>query len=267
MAWAIDDIPDQTGRVAVMTGANGGLGLVTTRALAARGAHVIMAVARPGEDRAGRRGDTCSRPRRQARCGPPGPCLAPIGASLCRTHRLGPTESIDLLVNNAGVMAIPRAETADGFEMQLGVNHLGHFALTAHLFPLLLRGSVTQGGHREQQCPPLLAGVSHLRPPPQAAVWAVALLRAIQAGQPAVHAGVAAPRRCRRASAWPAWRRIPGSRRPTCRRTATAPAAVAGARRSSTALSRCSARLPRSAPFPSSAPPPTRRRGAASSTA
>ena len=60
----------------------------------------------------------------------------------CAERIASARESIDLLVNNAGVMAIPRAETADGFEMQLGVNHLGHFALTAHLFPLLLRGNV-----------------------------------------------------------------------------------------------------------------------------
>ena len=165
MAWTLENIPDQTGRVAVMTGGNGGLGLVTTRALAARGAHVVMAARHPVTDRAGRRGGTRRGARRQARCGPPRPRLAPIGASLCRADRFG-YKSIDLLVNNAGVMAIPRAETADGFEMQLGVNHLGHFSLTAHLFPLLLRGKLTQGGHRQQRRPSLLARGVDLRPPP-----------------------------------------------------------------------------------------------------
>jgi NAD(P)-dependent dehydrogenase (short-subunit alcohol dehydrogenase family) len=140
MAWTVDDIPDQTGRVAVVTGANGGLGLVTTRALAAKGAEVIMAARHPART---------ERAVEEIRAAVPGARLDVVPLDLaslqsvraCAERIASGRRSIDLLVNNAGVMAIPRAETADGFEMQLGVNHLGHFALTAHIFPLLLRGT------------------------------------------------------------------------------------------------------------------------------
>ncbi len=141
MAWTVDDIPDQSGRVAVITGANGGLGLVTTRALVARGAHVVMAVRDPV--RTGHAVEAIRTAVPDARLDVVPLDLASLQSVHACAERIASTrESIDLLVNNAGVMAIPRAETADGFEMQLGVNHLGHFALTAHLFPLLLRGNV-----------------------------------------------------------------------------------------------------------------------------
>jgi NAD(P)-dependent dehydrogenase (short-subunit alcohol dehydrogenase family) len=140
MAWTLDDIPDQTGRVVVVTGANGGLGLVTARALAGRGAVVIMAVRNP---------ERTERAVEEISTAVPGAVLDVVPLDLaslesgraCAGRIAANRESIDLLVNNAGLMAIPRAETEDGFEMQLGVNHLGHFALTALLFPLLLRGS------------------------------------------------------------------------------------------------------------------------------
>ena len=140
MSWALEDIPDQTGRVAVVTGGNGGLGLVTTRALAERGAIVIMAARHPART---------ERAVEEVRAAVPGAKLDVVPLDLaslgsvraCAERIASGYKSIDLLVNNAGVMAIPRAETADGFEMQLGVNHLGHFSFTAHLFPLLLRGS------------------------------------------------------------------------------------------------------------------------------
>ena len=141
MAWAVDNIPDQSGRVAVITGANGGLGLVTTRALVARGAHVVMAVRDPV--RTGHAVEAIRTAVPDARLDVVPLDLASLqSVRACAERIASARESIDLLVNNAGVMAIPRAETADGFEMQLGVNHLGHFALTAHLFPLLLRGNV-----------------------------------------------------------------------------------------------------------------------------
>jgi NAD(P)-dependent dehydrogenase (short-subunit alcohol dehydrogenase family) len=135
--WTADEIPDQTGRVAIVTGANGGLGYVTSRELARHGARVVVcsrddvrgkeAVARliadvPAADVELRSLDMAD--------------LASI-----RTFADGIQASypaIDLLVNNAGVMAIPRKETADGFEMQFGTNHLGHFALTGLLLPLLV---------------------------------------------------------------------------------------------------------------------------------
>jgi len=121
MPWTTADIPDLSSRTVVVTGANGGLGLETTRALAEKGAHVVMA-ARNAEKAAAAVEDVRS--------------SAPE-ASL-EVVPLDRTSSIDILVNNAGVMGIPERKTVDGFEMQFGVDHLGHWTLTALLMPALL---------------------------------------------------------------------------------------------------------------------------------
>jgi NAD(P)-dependent dehydrogenase (short-subunit alcohol dehydrogenase family) len=151
--WTIEDIPDQAGRVAVITGANTGLGLETAKALAARGGSVVLAVrnldkgkdaaatiaaASAGADVTVQRLDLSSLDsvRRAA-------------DDLRATH-----DRIDLLVNNAGVMYTPRRTTADGFELQFGTNHLGHFALTGLLLDRLLAATgsrvvtVSSVGHR-----------------------------------------------------------------------------------------------------------------------
>lgn len=139
MAWSIADIPDLTGRVAVVTGANAGLGFETTRVLAARGAHVVMAAR--SRERAAAAREAILREH------PSGSLelvlldlasLASVRWAADAIVAAHPT--IDMLVNNGGVMAISYAESADGHEMQLAVNHLGHFALTAALMPALLRG-------------------------------------------------------------------------------------------------------------------------------
>jgi NAD(P)-dependent dehydrogenase (short-subunit alcohol dehydrogenase family) len=138
VAWTAADIPDQAGRTAVVTGANGGLGLETARALAARGAHVVMAA---------RNRDKAAAAVADIRAGAPAAALevVPLDLGALASVReaaegiLGAHETIDLLVNNAGLMGIPERRTADGFEMQLGVDHLGHWALTALLLPALLR--------------------------------------------------------------------------------------------------------------------------------
>ncbi|MEU1345217.1 oxidoreductase [Streptomyces sp. NPDC005827] len=136
--WTTDRMPALTGTLAVVTGANGGIGLVTARELALAGATVILAVRDPA------RGDAAARTIDNA---VPGARLrvrrldlADLGsvrdfaAELTTEH-----DTLDLLVNNAGVMAVPRRlTTADGFELQLGTNHLGHFALTGLLLPALL---------------------------------------------------------------------------------------------------------------------------------
>lgn len=137
MAWTANDIPDQRGRVAVVTGANSGLGLETTRELARKGARVVMAARNKGKAKEARRmieadvpdADLEIRELDLASLGSVRPCADGIVADHGR---------IDLLVNNAGVMAIPEQATAEGFEMQLGVNHLGHFVLTRRLLPALL---------------------------------------------------------------------------------------------------------------------------------
>ncbi|MEV0749741.1 oxidoreductase [Streptomyces sp. NPDC050273] len=129
--WTAAHIPDQTGRTFVVTGANSGLGLETARRLAEHGAHVIMTARDPEKGRAA----AASLP----------------GSVEVRTLDLADLESVsrfaagvdhaDVLVNNAGVMMTPKRTTAQGFELQLGTNHLGHFALTALLYPVLRAGS------------------------------------------------------------------------------------------------------------------------------
>ncbi|MFI0769203.1 oxidoreductase [Streptomyces sp. NPDC021218] len=133
--WTASDIPDQTGRTAVVTGANSGLGFITARELARRGAQVVLAC----RDEA-RGAEAAQRIRAQA----PGAYVrvAPLDLADLKSVRTFAAEHqgdrLDLLINNAGVMALPRRSTADGFEMQFGVNHLGHFALTGLLLPKLL---------------------------------------------------------------------------------------------------------------------------------
>jgi NAD(P)-dependent dehydrogenase (short-subunit alcohol dehydrogenase family) len=138
MPWALADIPSLGGRTAVVTGANGGLGFQTARVLARRGAHVVMAVRNPA----------CGEEARDRILGEsPGASLEVTRldlSSLDAARAVGDALSVahpvvDILVNNAGVMAIPYRMTADGHEMQLGVNHLGHVALTARLLPSVLR--------------------------------------------------------------------------------------------------------------------------------
>lgn len=143
MSWSVADIPDQTGRTAVVTGANGGLGLETARALAAAGAKVVMAA---------RDQEKAARAEEEIRRGAAGASLELVAlelGSLASVHEaaeriLASHERIDILVNNAGVMGIPERRTVDGFEMQLGVDHLGHFALTARLLPALLRADAAR---------------------------------------------------------------------------------------------------------------------------
>jgi NAD(P)-dependent dehydrogenase (short-subunit alcohol dehydrogenase family) len=137
MAWTVADIPDLTGRIAVVTGANGGLGLETSRALAGAGAHVVMAA---------RNQDKAAAAVSDIRQSVGDPSLEVVALDLASQASvreaaeqiLGAHERIDLLINNAGVMGIPQRKTADGYEMQFGVNHLGHWSLTALLMPALL---------------------------------------------------------------------------------------------------------------------------------
>lgn len=137
MSWTADDIPDQTGRVAVVTGANGGLGLETARELARKGALVVMGVR--NQEKAERAFADIESEIPDARLELRELDLASLASVKVFAERvIAEHPTIDLLVNNAGVMAIPRGLTDDGFEMQFGTNHLGHFALTARLTPALI---------------------------------------------------------------------------------------------------------------------------------
>jgi protochlorophyllide reductase len=125
--WTEADIPDQTGRTVLVTGANSGLGLRTAQVLATRGAHVIMAC------RSAERGEA-------ARLKVGGSAevlqldLADLSSVRAAAEKVG---TLDLLINNAGIMAVPYGKTVDGFERQFGTNHLGHAALTWLLLPAL----------------------------------------------------------------------------------------------------------------------------------
>ena len=139
--WTPDDIPDLTGRVAVVTGANRGLGLETSKALAQHGATVVMACRDPQHSDAA--------VRQVAEMGISGQVeamsldLSDLDSVRAFAKDLaGRHDRLDILVNNAGVMApSKRHTTKQGFELQLGVNHLGHFALTGLLLPSLLRAA------------------------------------------------------------------------------------------------------------------------------
>ncbi len=134
-AWTANDIPDQSGRTAVVTGANSGLGYVTARELARRGAQVVLAC------RSAERGVAAvDRLLREVPDADVEFRALDLGdlASVRQFAAAYDSARLDLLINNAGVMALPYRRTADGFETQFGVNHLGHFALTGLLLPRLL---------------------------------------------------------------------------------------------------------------------------------
>lgn len=143
-SWSPSDVPDLSGELILVTGANSGIGFEATRAFVRQGAHVVMAC------RSRQRGQAAKREIENE--DPSGwaevmeldlaslDSIESFAATVDRTY-----ESIDVLVNNAGVMAVPYTRTDDGFERQFGVNHLGHFALTGHLLDLLF---ASRGGSR-----------------------------------------------------------------------------------------------------------------------
>ncbi len=151
--WTARDIPDQRERIAVVTGANSGIGLVTARELARAGATVVMACRNTdkGDAAAARiRDDAPSAAVTVERLD-----LGDLGSVREFVERYATGyERLDLLINNAGIMAAPRRLTADGFESQFGTNHLGHFALTGQLLGRLLAApeprvvTLSSGAHR-----------------------------------------------------------------------------------------------------------------------
>jgi NAD(P)-dependent dehydrogenase (short-subunit alcohol dehydrogenase family) len=135
MGWTAADLPDLSGKAYVVTGANSGLGFETARALAGAGGEVALACRDLG--RAGTAIDRIKSATPGARVEARELDLSSLD-SIARFAEAWGERRLDVLVNNAGVMALPRRTTADGFEMQLGTNHLGHFALTGRLLPRLL---------------------------------------------------------------------------------------------------------------------------------
>ncbi|WP_370943228.1 oxidoreductase [Amycolatopsis sp. cg5] len=137
MTWTEQDIPDQTGRTVLITGANSGLGLRSAQVLAGKGAHVLLACRSP------QRGEQALAKVETAATGVK-PELVRLdladlssvrdAATIVREHT---GDKLDVLINNAGMMATPKGHTKDGFETQFGINHLGHAALTWLLMPAL----------------------------------------------------------------------------------------------------------------------------------
>lgn len=138
MAWTTDDIPNLVGKVAVVTGANSGLGYESTKALARAGAHVVMAA---------RNQDKATAARDMILADQPDASLDLVRLDLGSFEPTATSASqiassrpeVDILINNAGLMAMPERRTDDGYEMQFGVNHLGHWVFTAGLLASLLR--------------------------------------------------------------------------------------------------------------------------------
>ena len=139
--WTSADLPPQHGRIVVVTGANSGIGLPTAQALAAAGAHVVLAVRDVARGEAAAESITGDCEVRQID-------LADLAS--VRAFAESWRGELDVLINNAGVMRTPERRTADGFELQIGTNHLGHFALTNLLLPHLTDRVVTvaSGAHR-----------------------------------------------------------------------------------------------------------------------
>ena len=137
MSWSTKDIPDLHGKVAVITGANGGLGLASAKALAGRGAHVVMAVRNEAK---------AADAHAEIMAAHPGAALEIVRLDLGSLASVATAseqiaaahDRIDILMCNAGVMALPPGTTADGFDTQMGTNVLGHWALISHLLPVVV---------------------------------------------------------------------------------------------------------------------------------
>lgn len=150
--WVEGNIPPQTGKIALITGANSGLGFEAAKILAGKGAAVTLAVRNRAKGEAAAEAIRAAVPAAALEVAALDLAnlvsVRSFAAAFMQTHG-----KLDLLLNNAGVMALPRRTTADGFEMQFGTNHLGHFALTGLLLPLILKTlaarivTVSSGAH------------------------------------------------------------------------------------------------------------------------
>lgn len=135
--WKGDDVPDQSGRTILITGGNSGIGFEAARMLLAANADVVLGCRNP---------EKAQKAVEQLQAGSKGGSVSSVAIDLADLSSVraftdrwqAGGHKLDVLINNAGVMALPRCETKDGFEMQFGTNHLGHFALTLQLLPILM---------------------------------------------------------------------------------------------------------------------------------
>lgn len=136
MTWSANDIPDLSGQVAVVTGANGGLGLASAKALAGKGAHVVMAAR--DQDKAARARDEILAEHPSASLEIVELDLGSLASVEAAANEIAAAhDRIDILMCNAGVMATPQATTEDGFDAQFAINVLGHWALVGRLLPIV----------------------------------------------------------------------------------------------------------------------------------
>ena len=257
--WTEADVPPQDGRVAVVTGSNTGLGFQVARVLAGRGATVVLACRDMAKAEAA--ADRILTASPQAHVTAAHLDLASLASVRAAANALNDAyERIDLLINNAGIMMTPYGQTEDGFEQQLGVNHLGPFALTGLLLNRMLTvdGSrvvtVTSFLHRRGRIDFGNLSLAHgyRRSPAYGRSKLANLLFTYELQR----------RLARRTRPRSRWRPIPGTRAPNCRGTCRGPRGWARC-----SSSRCSGRAPRWAPCRCCARPPIRRRAAVSTTA
>ena len=199
--WTEEDASDQTGRIFIITGANSGIGFEATRLLVAKGATVVMACRNPERAAEAHRRLLSAVP--DARAEVMALDLADLeSVRAFATAFLKTYPRLDVLINNAGLMALPRQTTAQGFETQLGVNHLGHFALTIRLLPRLVESTgsrvvnVSSEAHRagSMNFDDLMGEQSYRRwgAYTQSKLANLLFTRALQARLSATQAGVAA---------------------------------------------------------------------------
>ncbi|WP_284877893.1 SDR family oxidoreductase [Brevundimonas sp. MEB006b] len=163
MTWTTNDIPDLSGRLAIITGATGGLGLETALVLAGKGAEVVLAARNPAKGAEAERLIRSRHPDAAVRFELLD--LASLASVRAFAERhLATGRPIDILIDNAGVMALPtRQTTVDGFEMQFGTNYLSHFALVGRLLPLLTAAHSNRGGARVIQLSSVAHRSGHIR--------------------------------------------------------------------------------------------------------
>jgi NAD(P)-dependent dehydrogenase (short-subunit alcohol dehydrogenase family) len=154
MGWIEEDIPDQTGKVAIVTGGNSGIGFETARVLAMRGAHVVLAARNSIKGNEAIEKIESEHPTAHIETMPLD--LADLSTVKDFSEQfMQQGRPLDLLINNAGIMGVPKGTTVDGFELQFGINHLGHFALTGLLMGKLLESrsarvvNVSSNAHRQ----------------------------------------------------------------------------------------------------------------------
>ena len=218
-------MPDLSGKLVVVTGANSGLGFGLARRLSAAGADVVMAIRNRAKGEKAIEEIRATVP--DAKLTIKSLDLSSLAAVAALGEQLNAEgRPIDILINNAGVMTPPeRDTTADGFELQFGSNHLGHFALTAHLLPLLraangARGLAEQPGGAPRRQDQLR------RPPLRAVLLADGGLRPVQAGDADVRPRAGPAAAARPAGASCPMPRTPACPRPTCRSAAPRTAAT-----------------------------------------